>query len=117
MDAEILLKMKQEFEDAYVTHPMCIYASYLKSEDLCIWDNSVYLGISDVTDYAKELQKFEENNDLLIGETEPILIYKTVDPKEIKKIKKIIGMVDYSKRLTELYSVVSHGNRLSLTKK
>ena len=108
MNAEILLKMKEEYENACVTFPMCIYASYLNSEDLCIWYNTIYLGISDRSDYEKKLAEDEMCTRL---------VYETTDEKKIKKIKKILGRVDYSRRLDELYSTITSEKQLSLTKK
>ena len=45
------------------------------------------------------------------------LVYETTDEKKIKKIKKILGRVDYSRRLDELYSTITSEKQLSLTKK
>ena len=104
MDAEILLKMKDEYEEAYVTTPLCIYASYLKSNDLCLWYDTRFVNVSDKEDYEK-------------SELEKTLIYETTDEKQVRKIKKILGIVDYSKRLTMLYSTVTSEQHLSLTKK
>ena len=111
MDADILLKMNEDYENVCVTTPMCIYASYLKSDDLSIWFNNKYLGISDNSDYLKECEKALEEGE------EVSLIYETTDVNEVKRIKKALGRADYSKRLLELHSIVTKEKGLSLTKK
>ena len=96
MNGQILLQMREEYDDMKINTPLCLYGSYLNSEDICVWYDQKYLCVSDGMDYLEAMETAEDK---------PLIIYETQDEKKIKTLKKILGMVDYAKRLDELYAL------------
>ena len=110
MKEELLLDYYYEYKENGKKREFCFDASYLNTEDLCIWVENNYICMAD-----KSVFVFKEDLDKRTGSDMPSLIYETSDVDEIADIRKALGIKDYDERLKSVY-LITQGVSLKLAK-
>ena len=101
MDLE---SIRQDYVDNHMPKDYCLYASFLGTNDLCIWVDENYVSVGDVRDYLTKI----------VNQEEVRLLFETLDTEQIQRIKHILGIADYLKGTDELINEINNRQVLSL---